>query len=502
MKPEDIVALRWCGEPLCDRYKDVLSRAGKTCVRYRPLFLRRLRFHSLPTALPGTRWAAAKHRRASEPESHPQPRVQSSHALRIAEPHTARFSAFAPSHAYSSEFATLAAEEVQDEAARPPRPSAPTAYERVDKTAASRSRLSNRILAVSHTHWCLLSRASRPTVPPPALQRQVRRPDDKPHPTAYNSRALRTTRCRSQQPASPSQCFRALTASSELALAPQARHESTSSGVQGPVGVNPGICKGGNAACARGEGRRTDPASHRSAAGNKQIYFTAITVAHLVRTSAPPPTLPGSADDGHDGGVVVASTKLNPRVDSHARTAVPSHSTPLMRSTAHIPNACPVPASPTPRRIAAINEEIYFTAITVAHLVRLSAPPPTPWQRRRRGRGRGGGVASREQNPRDDSHAHQCLPIPPPTSPTPTTRHKSVVMTANAIPAAHLRAPLAPAPMIRVQVYAVHILLIQFLATGESALGSRTSTPPPLLPAPMCRTAADQTIDHDPLLVG
>ncbi|KAF8145781.1 hypothetical protein K438DRAFT_1991455 [Mycena galopus ATCC 62051] len=173
-----------------------------------------------------------------------------------------------------------------------------------------------------------------------------------------------------------------------------------------------------------------------------------------------------------------------------------------VRSTAHIPNACPVPASPTPRRIAAINEEIYFTAITVAHLVRLSAPPPTPWQRRRRGRGRGGGVASREQNPRDDSHAHQCLPIPPPTSPTPTTRHKSVVMTANAIPAAHLRAPLAPAPMIRVQVYAVHILLIQFLATGESALGSRTSTPPPLLPAPMCRTAADQTIDHDPLLVG
>ncbi|KAF8145782.1 hypothetical protein K438DRAFT_539015 [Mycena galopus ATCC 62051] len=103
---------------------------------------------------------------------------------------------------------------------RSPRPSAPTAYERVDKTAASRSRLSNRIPAVSHTHWCLLSRASRPTVPPSALQHQVRRPDDKPHPTAYNSRALRTTRRRSQQPASPSQCFRALTASSELALAP------------------------------------------------------------------------------------------------------------------------------------------------------------------------------------------------------------------------------------------------------------------------------------------
>ncbi|KAF8179090.1 hypothetical protein K438DRAFT_1258734 [Mycena galopus ATCC 62051] len=68
-------------------------------LRYLPFFLGRLRLVSLPTAFPGG--AAAKHRRAPEPESHPQPCVQSSHALRIADPHTACacFSTFAPSHA-------------------------------------------------------------------------------------------------------------------------------------------------------------------------------------------------------------------------------------------------------------------------------------------------------------------------------------------------------------------------------------------------------------------
>ncbi|KAF8179104.1 hypothetical protein K438DRAFT_2021771 [Mycena galopus ATCC 62051] len=111
-----------------------------------------------------------------------------------------------------------------------PRSSAPAAYERVDMTAASRSRPSNRIPAVSHAHRCLLSRASRPTVLSPRTPA--------PSPRSGQQMPCRraplpcTTRRRSPM-ATPRARILALTASSELALAPQARHETTSGGVRG-----------------------------------------------------------------------------------------------------------------------------------------------------------------------------------------------------------------------------------------------------------------------------